>query len=651
MADVINSEIMDDIPDNVHSHNIVRALFNNEHFPRSTLYNLDVDELDESSSHCPTPVGSLITLKPHQETLLHRCIQIENEKISLNTIPSLRGQVDDTQSVKLNMGVIADRVGSGKSFVVLALIKTNNITSNTTHVVKSYGLNGMIFESFDSSVSMKTNVLVIPHNLPAQWEKAVNDFGGGIRYIMLNKKKVFEHILNGDVKIEDYDLLIVTSTYYKQLASYIREKRLKVQRLIFDEIDNVVISGCTRINAMFYWFITASYGNVLYPRGFHTFDSGTRRYVYFAEGMRTPGFVKTVFTELADNLPKELMKLVVIKNKESYVQASLQLPPINNKIITCMTPTSIRILSGVVDNEIINALNANDVVGAMNLISSSHKTSERNIITLMIDKYKKEVNNLNARLRMIKELQYDHERDRQTDENELLKKIKDVQNKIKLIEERIHSNEFCSICYDDIDNKTVVECCQNSFCFKCISIWMSKKSLCPMCKTVIIQDNLFIVDNSEAGPSTSNAVAKPKKDLFNSDYTKQFDKNTNLKKILKMRKVDPKFKCLLFSCYDNSFHTIVPILESVGISYSYVKGRGDVIKNIVNRYKTGDLQVLLINVHDYGSGLNLENTSDIVMFHKFDSEIEKQVIGRAHRYGRSGELTVWYLLHGNEIAS
>jgi SNF2 family DNA or RNA helicase len=84
------------------------------------------------------------------------------------------------------------------------------------------------------------------------------------------------------------------------------------------------------------------------------------------------------------------------------------------------------------------------------------------------------------------------------------------------------------------------------------------------------------------------------------------------------------------------------------MKYSHLKGRGDVVKNIVNNYKTGDLQVLLVNVHDYGSGLNLENTSDIIMFHKFDSEIEKQVIGRAHRLGRRGELSVWYLLYGNE---
>jgi hypothetical protein len=37
------------------------------------------------------------------------------------------------------------------------------------------------------------------------------------------------------------------------------------------------------------------------------------------------------------------------------------------------------------------------------------------------------------------------------------------------------------------------------------------------------------------------------------------------------------------------------------------------------------------------------------MFHKLDTEMEKQVIGRANRFGRVESLKVWYLLHANEI--
>ncbi len=632
--------------------NVVRMMFSNDYVPRSTSYNLDVCELNETSLHTHAPDGCLISLKPHQETLLHRCIQYENEKIKLSSFPRISNMVaNDDQVVKFNMGILADRVGSGKSYVLLALIKSNDITSRTTHVVKSFGMNGMIFESMDNVESLKTNILVIPHNIPSQWETYVRDFGCDIRYLLVNKNKVIRSIEDGTVKVEDYDLIIVTSTFYRHLANYVREKNYKFQRLMFDEIDNVTITGCNRINAMFYWFVTASYGNLLYPKGFNSYDRIMHRYVSYAEGMRTPGFVRSIFSELADSLPKELMKLLVIKNSEAYVQSSLQLPPIVNNVIRCMTPGHILILNGIVDANIINALNAGDVEGAINFVSPSNRNTEANIIDIMISRYNKELKNLNIRIRMTEEFAYDDESERQEAITNIRRRIEDIKGKVQQIEARIKTNDLCSICYENSDNKTIIECCQQSFCFKCINMWIVRKPTCPNCRSMVSRKSLYVV--SEETASTSQQVSQPviREDIFNPEYTKQFDKNENLKKILRTRLRDPNFKCLLFSCFDHSFVNVIPVLESLDIKWSYMKGRGDIIKSTVQKYKNGDLQVLLINVHDYGSGLNLENTSDIIMFHKFDSEIEKQVIGRAHRLGRSGSLSVWYLLHENESSS
>jgi len=635
--------------------NVVRMMFSNDYVPRSTSYNLDVYELDETSPHTPAPQGCQIALKPHQETLLHRCIEYENEKLKLNTFPRISRMVaSDDQTVKLNMGILADRVGSGKSYVILALLKSNDITSRTTHVVKSFGMNGMIFEAMDNLHSLKTNVLVIPHNIPSQWEAYVRDFGCDIKYLLINKNKMIRAIEEETIKVEEYDLIIVTSTFYKHFAAYAREKNHKFQRLIFDEIDNVVITGCNRINAMFYWFVTASYGNLLYPKGFNSYDRAMHRYISFAEGMRTPGFVRTIFCELADILPKELMKLLIVKNTEAYVQSSLQLPPIVNYTIRCMTPAPIRILNGIVDTNIINALNAGDVEGAINFVSPTNRNTESHIIDIMISRYNKELKNLNIRLRMTDELAYDNESERQETMATIQRRINEIKQKINQIEVRIKSNDVCCICYDNIDNKTVMDCCQNSFCFKCINLWMVRQPMCPMCKSPITRKSLYVIsEHDEGGASTSSSQPSQPiaEDIFNPEYTKQYDKNENLKRILRRRLADPNFKCLLFSCYDHSFVNVIPVLESLRIKWSYMKGRGDVIKSTVQKYKNGDLQVLLINVHDYGSGLNLENTSDIIMFHKFDSEIEKQVIGRAHRLGRSGSLSVWYLLHENEVTT
>jgi len=607
------------------------------------VFDLDVYELDENSPRCPTPVGANITLKPHQEAMLHRCIMYENEDLPLSMFAPLPSTPD--QSVRLNGAVIGDRVGSGKTYLVLSLIKSNDITNRNSYFVKSFGMNSMVFKAHDASSSIKTNIIVIPHNIPSQWEAYIKNFGCGLTYLMINKTKIVTDITSGNTKIEDYDLVVVTSTFYKFVANYLIDKAIKVQRIIFDEVDNITISGCYKIRAMFYWYISASYGNLMYPRGYNSYCEGARRYVSYAEGIRTPGFVKTLFYELADTLPKELMKIMIVKNKEAFVEASFQLPPMITHIIRCQTPASIRILAGVVDRNIIASLNAGDEEGAIALLSPLQKRTESNIIELMINRNNKELKNLNTQLKIILEVDYDTPEERNEAISAINKKIQDVNNKIELIKDRINNNGFCSICYDDITHKTILACCQNSFCFKCISIWRNRHPTCPMCKQSLTDDKLFVVskqDNVEEPP------AEIPRDIFNPAYSLKYDKYRMLEKILKQRKADPAFKCLLFSGYDTSFTRIVPILEKLNIKFSFLKGRGDVVNNTVRRYKNGDVQVLLVNINEYGSGLNLENTSDVVMFHKFESQIEKQVIGRAQRMGRVGSLKLWYLLHESE---
>ena len=107
-------------------------------------------------------------------------------------------------------------------------------------------------------------------------------------------------------------------------------------------------------------------------------------------------------------------------------------------------------------------------------------------------------------------------------------------------------------------------------------------------------------------------------------------------------------KVLVFSSFENSFGDIVRVLERLNIKHRFLKGNHFTIAGIEREYRQGDLDVLLVNTSHCGSGLNLENTTDVIMMHKFDTDIEHQVIGRAQRCGRTAPLKVWYLLHDNE---
>ena len=60
-------------------------------------------------------------------------------------------------------------------------------------------------------------------------------------------------------------------------------------------------------------------------------------------------------------------------------------------------------------------------------------------------------------------------------------------------------------------------------------------------------------------------------------------------------------------------------------------------------------RVLLASSMLHGCGLNLENTTDVILVHKLQPDLRSQVIGRAQRPGRTGALRVHQLLFDNEL--
>jgi len=114
--------------------------------------------------------------------------------------------------------------------------------------------------------------------------------------------------------------------------------------------------------------------------------------------------------------------------------------------------------------------------------------------------------------------------------------------------------------------------------------------------------------------------------------------------------MDKDSKILIFSSTDMSFDRIIRIMRELNIKYADLKGNKYIIQKTLNNFKEGNINVLLVNIYNYGSGLNLECSTDIIMFHKFDKLIESQVIGRAQRKGRKEKLNIHYLLNENEIS-
>lgn len=641
----------------------------------NTDFDIEVEELTEEHPKTLTPPLANITLKPHQQTLLARCIEYENNTIKLKEFNELSTYVDDDDYFQTNVAILGDRVGSGKSYVILSLIALNNITNRNNTIVKSYGFNKVMYYIHDNTKSIPTNLLVVPHNLINQWDYYIKTFGTSMNVKIVKNQKTMD-LLQDDClydesddsgasssssamsyslvasrvasKLGQYNLIVVTSTIYNRFAQFINHYKIKLQRAIYDEIDNLNVPGCKSIEANFFWFITASYGNILYPKGHNKYESSIGRYVWYSSGIRHSGFLKNLLTDLFYNVSRSLMKVLIIKNKEAYVEASLSLPDMNTNYILCRTPHEINILNGIVDRNIINHLNADDIQGALSYLNANQKSTELNIISKVIEKYTRQQSNIKLQINMTNEYHFETETERRNELQRLEKQLESITQKILLITERIKESNLCTICYDVATLKTVTSCCQNTFCFKCINLWLVQRHNCPLCKIKMNINDLYVIDNdvNPNEPSNEDEVQEQQNKLNAKN-----DKYQNLEVILDELKENPTSKILILAAYDNTFINVIPILQRLEMSFEYVKGNSNQIKCTIDRYKEGNTQILLVNTHHFGSGLNLENTTDLILFHKFDTEIEKQVIGRAQRYGRKEPLNVHYLLYENEMPS
>ena len=604
------------------NHNLLRELKEEDAFHSNVEDLVDMEMLDRATN---------IQLRLHQYTLLKHCLALEKTR---------RLQLSDGKFCDTKGGIIGDKVGAGKSFVILSMV-LHPMQPDTSAVRNVTNLgNGMVtlYESETPDASFgSSNLLVIPHNLSTQWFEYTQRFyktgdEQSPRVLLVNRNRIIDEIENRHIRLAEFKLVIVTNTMYNRLVNLTGRWNLKWQRAIFDEVDNTHFPSCPEVMAEFNWFVTASFGNLIYPYGLRQWSSNREQHVFRASGLPHSGYIKNIFVGLKDH--KYISYALVLKNEDAFVDRASNLPEPQVTNIICRTPLTIRVLQGLVSRTIIDSLNAGDIETAIRNTRTGQRRSEDSIITMLLSKWQDQLDACG--------------------ENEHEKRAKLIE-KMETVKNRIREAETCCICMDTVENKTVAPCCSNAYCFKCIHLWLAKSPVCPLCKAPTMPTELLIVDNNvtpdqEASiPAPAPAPAPPIDAVTNT--SEAFDKAENLKNLLTARLRDPDAKILIFSSYDRSFAHVHTVLGQMGIHPAYLKGNAHVIRNTLNRYKSGEQRVLFVNVDHYGSGLNLEMTTDVIMFHRFDSEIEKQIIGRAQRPGRWCALKVWYLLHQNELVN
>ena len=608
--------------------------------------------INEDSKRIEQPKRIKTPLKPHQLAMIHEMNKLETPVIRKLDVSGDSNGME--YSFETSFGCICDKVGSGKSLTILGLIAYNPILTPSKKCFTSY--NGVVSVYTKRKELIPVNLLVVPHGIMNQWTKYIQN-GTDLDFRVIKNKKTLEENLKDiasyvENPLENLhkiqcDLYLISSSMYNKFVDIFYNHY--ISRLIVDEVDSIKVPGAKNVQAEFTWFISSSKLILENPLGQITYEpysyTGWNGNVYHVQRrviidkMSHTGFFRDILAGLSRS---RITNRIYLNSDEEFVKKSFELPDYIVNVVKCKNTANHNILNGMVDQETMNMINAGDIQGAMEHIGCE-KHSEESLIKLVTKKLETELHDKRKEFEYKSAISYSTALAKQQALDKLQEEIKAIEEKIECVRLRVVDSKTCPVCYDEICNKVIVTCCHNPFCFECISMSLSHKPQCPVCRADMTMDDIIAIDDEDEMSCDKDETEEKDEDR---------EKNDNFKIYFEKIMGQGNKKLLIFSEYERSFNKIKEYLSNANSKFSELKGATTRIDNIVKRFKSDDedrLDVLLLNAKYFGSGLNLENTTDIILYHKMGDPMTKQVIGRAQRPGRTCPLNIWRLCYDNEI--
>jgi hypothetical protein len=376
--------------------------------------------------------------------------------------------------------------------------------------------------------------------------------------------------------------------------------------MIIDETVHISLPDNHAINAKFYWFITASWDT-------------------YSTSIKNRGFIIKTWNFNGDN-----KYAIFMKNNDKFVDLSMGLLESNVTIVESSTTKTEQILTGFVPPSIIKTLTATTEQYTSEQYITEHtdgiepnKVAMSIINTIASGMYTK-LHNLNIKLNALHDMQLSANQ-KELRKEKLDIKIKTLGERIQQLKTRISECNIDPVTMEDIDNPVVTECCKQLFNESTIEelYKLNPNVQCPMCR-----QPLTVIKVVESVPIVS---------INPSSHLTRLENFRNVVSTI-YEKTGLNTKLLIFSEYNKTFELIDEVLSQFPMLYTkYISDA-----KLLEKYKKHKINILLLNARSHSAGLNLENTTDIIIYHEMTEDMETQIIGRANRLGRTiGPLNVW----------
>jgi hypothetical protein len=528
------------------------------------------------------PAAITTPLYPHQLSLVNA--------MSIHRNKMLSGFIHGNIGINGKIGIIGDPIGTGKSLSILAYIaldipvmkNTCELSSNSSKYFFSYDL--CLFNDTNYS-----NLIIVPHILYEQWRQYI-EVHTTLSFVAIDTKRTLKDNLHE--KIKTCKVVLTTNKCYKSVQQYALAHHIQWNNVFIDDATTIHLqSSDPSFHCQFLWLITSEWYSLLFK--FPTINKKQLLYlkdtVYIHPEVEkwlrddiVCDYTLTSFSFLKEYLPLYHPKrgMCVLRNSMEFIENSMNVPNMINETVECRPNISIQSL--------IQFFMARNMEPNFQSSKIYNTYQSLNISILHADEY----------------ISKQHPDKR----NLIMNKIKETD---------------CYICFEGIEVPTIVNCCYNILCGKCILKTILLTHKCPTCRKELAIENITCLS-----PSIDINYIKTKNewclDILQNNPDKQF---------------------IIYTAFENIYYQLIENISNLGIKADRVVWDNvQVTRKTINSFKEGKITVLFISNIDMIRGLSLPTTSHLIFYHKLRAcELKNVLIQSVQQLGRTSHLLISHL--------
>ena len=521
-------------------------------------------------------------LFPHQITMVNG-MHKHRDKMT-------HGFLLENQAINGKIGIIGDTSGTGKTLSILVYLASRCTTPKITCELTNNSSRYFFSHELYKLSNISSNLIIVPHSLFNQWSQEIAKHTT-MAYVPIETKRSLRD--DSMVKnIMNSNFVLTTNKCYKFIQEYATKYNIEWNNIFIDEASSIYFnSSDPPLKFQFLWFITNNWipllfknpsiskNNLYYLKNRIDMHPDLEKWILEDTSIPYMGIL-TSYSFLKEYLPfyHENRGLIVLRN--SY-DSKINLPPIINEIIQCQPNISL-----------------NSLISYYLTRNAEPKITSNKIINLFqaLDVDFKDVEDYKC-------IQSDR--------------------KHELIDRKYRENE-CVICLETCEYPTIVNCCYNLYCGKCLLNNMIITHKCPTCREVLLINDICCLQ-----PLNKDDIILSKSkieiclDILNNNRNGKF---------------------IIYSSFNNIFYKLFEEIDKLGLKAERIdNGLFSLIK-IVKNFNKGNTNIIFISNIDVIRGLSLESTSHLIFYHDQPVyELKQILIHAGQRIGRQTPLKIIHL--------